>query len=89
VRLSVHSSGRSAPSALSSGAPAGLSSGHGPAGLSSGHGLAGLAERVELVGGTLSSGPVPDGFLVRAWLPGSPGTPGVPAPEGEGEALLS
>lgn len=42
------------------------------AGLSSGHGLVGLNERVELVGGSLETGPTPDGFLVRAHLPTSP-----------------
>ncbi|MFI7482068.1 sensor histidine kinase [Kocuria sp. M1R5S2] len=43
--------------------------------LSSGHGLTGLAERVSLVGGTLETGPVADGFLVRAHLPVHPSIP--------------
>jgi signal transduction histidine kinase len=35
-----------------------------------GHGLTGMQERVELLGGSLSAGPVPDGsFVVRAVLP--------------------
>lgn len=40
--------------------------------LSSGQGLNGLAERVHLVGGTLETGPVPGGFLLRAHLPARP-----------------
>jgi signal transduction histidine kinase len=48
------------------GAPAGpRANGHGP-----GHGLAGMRERVELLGGSLSAGPAPDGgFAVSAVLP--------------------
>jgi signal transduction histidine kinase len=39
--------------------------GHGP-----GHGLAGMRERAELLGGSLSAGPAPDGgFAVSALLP--------------------
>jgi signal transduction histidine kinase len=53
------------------GAPAGArANGHGP-----GHGLAGMRERAELLGGSLSAGPVPDGgFAVSAVIPlsGSP-----------------
>jgi signal transduction histidine kinase len=53
------------------GAPGGRhANGHAP-----GHGLAGMRERVELLGGTLSAGAVPDGgFAVSAVLPlyGSP-----------------
>jgi signal transduction histidine kinase len=53
------------------GVPAGTrANGHGP-----GHGLAGMRERAELLGGSLSAGPVPDGgFAVSAVLPlsGSP-----------------
>ena len=53
------------------GAPAGpRANGHGP-----GHGLAGMRERAELLGGSLSAGPAPDGgFAVSAVLPlsGSP-----------------
>jgi len=41
-----------------------------PTHLSSGHGLNGLSERIRLVGGTLDAGPVADGFLVQARLPG-------------------
>jgi signal transduction histidine kinase len=38
---------------------------HGP-----GHGLTGMRERVELLGGSLSAGPVPGGgFVVSAVLP--------------------
>ncbi|HEX2303785.1 MAG TPA: histidine kinase [Gaiella sp.] len=41
-----------------------------PGGDGGGHGLAGLRERVSLVGGTIESGPRPDGgFVVRAHLP--------------------
>jgi signal transduction histidine kinase len=48
------------------GAPGGThANGHAP-----GHGLAGMRERVELLGGTLSAGAVPDGgFAVSAVLP--------------------
>ena len=35
-----------------------------------GHGLTGMRERIEMYGGTVWAGPLPDGgFLVRAWLP--------------------
>ncbi|WP_344650363.1 sensor histidine kinase [Cryptosporangium japonicum] len=37
---------------------------------SGGHGLIGIAERAAAGGGTASAGPVDDGFLVTAWLPG-------------------
>jgi signal transduction histidine kinase len=40
-----------------------------------GHGLAGMRERAELLGGSLTAGPAPDGgFVVSATLPlsGSP-----------------
>ena len=37
--------------------------------LSSGHGLEGLRERVNLIGGTMTSGPTADGFQVAARLP--------------------
>ncbi len=38
-----------------------------------GTGIAGMAERARSVGGSLTAGPRPEGgFLVRAWLPGSP-----------------
>ncbi|WP_018353137.1 sensor histidine kinase [Longispora albida] len=35
----------------------------------SGRGLTGLAERAQVLGGTLTSGPVPDGWLLHARLP--------------------
>ncbi|WP_405712316.1 MULTISPECIES: sensor histidine kinase [unclassified Streptomyces] len=45
-----------------------------------GHGLVGMRERVRLTGGTLDTGPLPDGgFRVAARLPLDPATP--PAPE--------
>ena len=34
-----------------------------------GTGLIGMADRARSVGGRLEAGQVPDGFLVRAWLP--------------------
>lgn len=40
--------------------------------LSSGQGLTGLTERITLVGGTLETGAVADGFLVQAHLPTRP-----------------
>ncbi|GAA1566640.1 two-component sensor histidine kinase [Leucobacter aridicollis] len=45
-------------------------------GLGSGRGLAGLAERVRVFGGTISSGPVPDGagWQLRAFFPAGAGT---------------
>lgn len=46
--------------------------------LSTGHGLIGLAERVQLVGGELETGPLPDGgFRIEATLPVS-----APPPDG-------
>lgn len=45
------------------------------AALSSGRGLRGLSERIALIGGTLVSGPIPNGFEVVARLP----RPGVSA----------
>jgi signal transduction histidine kinase len=50
----------------SPGVPAGpRANGHGP-----GHGLVGMRERVELLGGSLSAGPAPDGgFVLSAVLP--------------------
>ncbi|MFF2009112.1 sensor histidine kinase [Streptomyces sp. NPDC058195] len=45
-----------------------------------GHGLVGMRERVRLTGGTLDTGPLPDGgFRVAARLPLSPVTPTAPA----------
>ena len=49
----------------------------------SGTGLLGLRERIALVGGTLESGPTPDGgWRVVAWLPAAtaPAAPAAPAP---------
>jgi signal transduction histidine kinase len=44
--------------------------GHGPSGTRSGHGLIGMRERAALYGGTLTTGPGPDGgFRVLAVLP--------------------
>lgn len=37
--------------------------------LSGGYGLVGMRERVELLRGRLVAGPVPEGWLVEAWLP--------------------
>ena len=45
---------------------------------SSGHGLSGMAERVSLIGGRLSAGPVDGGFAVRLWLPSWPQARGQP-----------
>jgi signal transduction histidine kinase len=60
---------RDAPSgdAPSGDAPSGdASSGAGPAG---GHGLAGMRERLRLVGGSLTAGPLAEGWRVRAEVP--------------------
>jgi len=40
-----------------------------PAEASGGFGLTGLRERASLVGGTLESGPISDGFEVSLWVP--------------------
>jgi signal transduction histidine kinase len=48
----------------------GYRAGHGADGDRKGHGLAGMRERAELLGGSLSAGPAPDGgFVVFAVLP--------------------
>ena len=69
--------------------PDGEPAGRAPA-LSTGHGLRGLAERVDLVGGELESGPTPGGgYQVRATLPvAAVGSPRVTArpPAGTGES---
>lgn len=52
----------------------GAGAGESPA-LPSGYGLTGLAERVALVGGSLETKPVAEGFLVRAFLPVHPKVP--------------
>ncbi|GAA2209563.1 sensor histidine kinase [Nonomuraea monospora] len=41
----------------------------GATGVTEGHGLAGMRERVSALGGTLTAGPVPGGFTVRAEVP--------------------
>ncbi|MGW1845117.1 sensor histidine kinase [Streptomyces sp. NPDC001966] len=47
-----------------------------------GHGLVGMRERVRLTGGTLDTGPLPDGgFRVAARLPLAPATPTPPSSE--------
>jgi signal transduction histidine kinase len=56
----------------------------GPALPGSGAGLVGLGERLRLAGGTLRSGPEPDGgWRLDAWLPWPPAPPpaAVPAEE--------
>ncbi|MFG2714676.1 sensor histidine kinase [Streptomyces goshikiensis] len=54
-------------------------------GSGTGHGLVGMRERVRLTGGTLDTGPLPDGgFRVAARLPlGEPADPGGPARPGD------
>jgi signal transduction histidine kinase len=41
----------------------------GGAGVTGGHGLAGMRERVSVLGGTFTAGPIPGGFAVRADIP--------------------
>jgi signal transduction histidine kinase len=73
VTVAVHHSAEKVTLQVTNGPgiPAGSrANGHGP-----GHGLAGMRERAELLGGSLSAGPAPDGgFAVSAVLPlsGSP-----------------
>jgi signal transduction histidine kinase len=40
-----------------------------PLGGGTGYGLTGMRERAELLGGTLTAGPTPQGFLVELWVP--------------------
>lgn len=40
-----------------------------PPGDGTGYGLTGMRERAELLGGTLTASPTPDGFLVELWIP--------------------
>jgi signal transduction histidine kinase len=81
VTVSVHYSADTVTLRVTNGpgVPAGpRANGHGPGrenGHGPGHGLAGMRERAELLGGSLSAGPVPGGgFAVSAVLPlsGSP-----------------
>jgi signal transduction histidine kinase len=68
VAVSVHHTAQTITLQVTNGpgVPAGpRANGRGP-----GHGLVGMRERVELLGGSLSAGPAPDGgFLVSAVLP--------------------
>jgi signal transduction histidine kinase len=40
-----------------------------PSGDGTGYGLTGMRERAELLGGTLTAAPTPDGFRVALWIP--------------------
>jgi signal transduction histidine kinase len=40
-----------------------------PPGDGNGYGLTGMRERAELLGGTLTAGPTPEGFRVELWVP--------------------
>lgn len=40
-----------------------------PPGDGTGYGLTGMRERAELLGGTLTAGPTPDGYRVALWIP--------------------
>ncbi|WP_406327961.1 histidine kinase [Streptomyces sp. NBC_01617] len=66
VRVDVDCRSDGVHVSVGSGAPAGRPTADLPSG---GHGLVGLAERVELLGGTLTAGPHGDGFLVSAFIP--------------------
>ncbi|MGW8799170.1 sensor histidine kinase [Streptomyces sp. NPDC055775] len=66
VRVDVDCRSDGVHVSVGSGAPTGRPMADLPSG---GHGLVGLAERVELLGGTLTAGPHGDGFLVSAFIP--------------------
>ncbi|MER7808340.1 histidine kinase [Streptomyces sp900116325] len=66
VRIDVDCRGDGVHVGVGNGAPTGRPSADLPSG---GHGLVGLAERVELLGGTLTAGPHGDGFLVSVFIP--------------------
>ncbi|MFB7308279.1 sensor histidine kinase [Streptomyces sp. NPDC056192] len=66
VRVEVDCRSDGVHVSVGNGAPTGRPTADLPSG---GHGLVGLAERVELLGGTLTAGPHGDGFLVSAFLP--------------------
>ncbi|MFE5109153.1 sensor histidine kinase [Streptomyces sp. NPDC056663] len=66
VRVDVDCRSDGVHVSVASGAPTGRPTADLPSG---GHGLVGLAERVELLGGTLTAGPHGDGFLVSAFIP--------------------
>ncbi|MFE9963556.1 sensor histidine kinase [Streptomyces sp. NPDC005133] len=66
VRVDVDCRSDGVHVSVGSGAPTGRPTADLPSG---GHGLVGLAERVELLGGTLTAGPHGDGFLVSAFIP--------------------
>jgi signal transduction histidine kinase len=46
-----------------------------------GHGLIGMRERVGLLGGSLTVGPIPGGFEVNAWLPFAGNAAAAPRPD--------
>ncbi|MGY4901090.1 sensor histidine kinase [Streptomyces sp. 900116325] len=66
VRIDVDCRSDGVHVGVGNGAPTGRPSADLPSG---GHGLVGLAERVELLGGTLTAGPHGDGFLVSVFIP--------------------
>jgi signal transduction histidine kinase len=69
VRVAVSASGGDVRVEVTNTAPDGPASPR----TGEGHGLVGMRERVELLGGTLQTGPTPDGgFTVVAWIPEAP-----------------
>jgi signal transduction histidine kinase len=69
VRLSIEDCS-TAPLVPDDGLPVGGSGGYGqPVGGSGGYGLAGMRERAELLGGSLSAGPTPNGYRVELEIP--------------------